>query len=358
MSLVQGIGPARFWQLVRHFGSPTQVLQASAAELMKCPGLPPEQLSLLARAGELRAAADSELDKLEKLAGRVLILEDDEYPALLRQTAQPPPLLFLRGRTELLGAPSVAIVGSRAATSYGRRVSFQIGRDLAARSICVVSGLALGIDAEAHAGCLAGGGDTVGILGCGLDVVYPARNRGLFSAIAERGLLVSEYPLGTRPEPFRFPARNRIIAGISRGVVVVEASRKSGSLITVQHSLEEGREVFCVPGQIDSVKSAGTHWLLQQGAALIVGAEDIVSQLSLQRDQSTEEHWAAADKRLNPDPQAADLLSLIDSYPQTRDALLQRTGLSSARLSELLLSLEFDGLVEMLPGDAIRKTTQ
>ncbi|MGB9357514.1 MAG: DNA-processing protein DprA [Acidimicrobiia bacterium] len=361
LSSVQGIGPARLKQLLRRFDSPTGVLQAPAAELNKCRFLSEQQIRTIGQADTLRRAADIELDKLALLGGRVLTLADKAYPALLRQTAQPPPVLFVRGRTELLCSPSVAIVGSRAATSYGRRVSFHLARELANHSLCVVSGLALGIDAEAHAGCLAGGGDTIGVLGCGLDVVYPGRNRSLYAAIAERGLLVSEYPLGTRPEPFRFPARNRIIAGLSSGVVVVEASRKSGSLITVQYGLEEGREIFCVPGQIDSVKSSGTHWLLQQGASLIVGADDIVEQLSLQQpetanaaeraDISEPSSGAAA----GLDREGAALLSIIESYPQTRTELLQRSALSTARLSELLLVLELDGLVEILPGDQIRK---
>ncbi len=361
LSLVRGIGPARLKQLLRRFDSPTGVLQAPAAELDKCRFLSEQQIRTIGQADTLRRAADIELDKLARLGGQVLTLADKAYPALLRQTAQPPPVLFVRGRTELLCSPSVAIVGSRAATSYGRRVSFHLARELANHSVCVVSGLALGIDAEAHAGCLAGGGDTIGVLGCGLDVVYPGRNRSLYAAIAERGLLVSEYPLGTRPEPFRFPARNRIIAGLSSGVVVVEASRKSGSLITVQYGLEEGREVFCVPGQIDSVKSSGTHWLLQQGASLIVCADDIVEQLSLQQsetanaaeraDISAPSSGAAA----GLDREAATLLSIIESYPQTRTELLQRSALSTARLSELLLVLELDGLVEILPGDQIRK---
>ncbi len=363
LSFVQGIGPARLNQLLRRFDSPAGVLSAPSAELNKCRFLSEQQIRAIGQADALRQAADNELAALGRLGGRALILTDDAYPALLRQTAQPPPVLFVRGRTELFCSLSVAIVGSRAATSYGRRVSFRLARELASRSVCVVSGLALGIDAEAHAGCLAGGGDTIGVLGCGLDVVYPGRNRSLYAAIAERGLLVSEYPLGSRPEPFRFPARNRIIAGLSSGVVVVEASRKSGSLITVQYGLEEGREVFCVPGQIDSVKSSGTHWLLQQGASLIVGADDIVEQLFGQHSSAAGMAAAAQRSPLSSgaaaglDQDAAALLSILETYPQTRTDVLQRSGLSAARLSELLLNLELDGLVEMLPGGEIRKTS-
>jgi DNA processing protein len=363
LSFVPGIGPARLKQLLRRFESPAGVLRAPAAELNQCRFLSEQQIGTIGQADTLRRAADSELEKLARLGGQALALTDEAYPSLLRQTAQPPPVLFVRGRTELLCGLSVAIVGSRAATSYGRRVSFHLARELARRSVRVVSGLALGIDAEAHAGCLAGDGGTIGILGCGLDVVYPVRNRSLYAALAERGLLVSEYPLGTRPEPFRFPARNRIIAGLSSGVVVVEASRRSGSLITVQYALEEGREVFCVPGQIDSVKSSGTHWLLQQGASLIVGADDIVEQLYLQQPEAAQA--AGRTDRPTPSPgasagldrEAAALMSIIESYPQARTELLQRSGLSTARLSELLLGLELDGLVEIMPGDQIRKTS-
>lgn len=363
LSFVQGIGPARLKQLLHRFESPTGVLRAPAAELNRCRFLSDQQIRTIGQADTLRRAADTELEQLARLGGQALTLTDEAYPALLRQTAQPPPVLFVRGKTELLCALSVAIVGSRAATSYGRRVSFQLARGLANRSVCVVSGLALGIDAEAHAGCLAGEGDTIGVLGCGLDVVYPGRNRSLYAAIAERGLLVSEYPLGTRPEPFRFPARNRIIAGLSSGVVVVEASRKSGSLITVQYALEEGREVFCIPGQIDSVKSSGTHWLLQQGASLIVGADDIVEQLYLQHPEAARAAEKADRSALSPgsstglDREAAALMSIIESYPQARSELQQRSGFSTERLSELLLGLELDGLVEILPGDQIRKTS-
>jgi DNA processing protein len=213
----------------------------------------------------------------------------------------------------------------------------------------------MGIDAEAHAGCLARNGNTIAVLGCGLDVVYPRANRKLYDQTVEHGLIVSEYPLGTKPDGFRFPARNRIIAGLSLGVVVVEAARKSGSLITVQFALEEGREVFAVPGQIDSVKSSGTHWLLQQGAALVVSAEDILEHLPMHLFAGKRD-TARPSACPEMDEESSRLLSLIEPYPMRRDELLQCAGLSPARLSELLLLLELDGLVELLPGDEVRKT--
>ncbi len=357
LSLAHSIGPATFFHLVKCFGSPTKVLQASASALKTTAGLKPEHLAALADRDRLRRWAERELSALTRIGGRALICDSDEYPDQLRRISQPPPVIYVQGRTELLKAVCVAVVGSRAATSYGRRVSYKIARDLALSKVCVVSGLALGIDGEAHAGCLSADGETIGVLGCGLDVVYPRRNRQLFDQIRSRGLLVSEYPLGTQPEPFRFPARNRIIAGLSRGVLVVEASRKSGSLITVQFGLEEGREIFAVPGQVDSAKSSGTHWLVQQGATLVVTVDDILEQLSLTGTSGPPEKVADGDGRLHRDPDMAALLAIIDPYPQPRELLLQRSGLPPARVNEMLLTLELEGLVELVPGDEIKRVT-
>jgi DNA processing protein len=221
----------------------------------------------------------------------------------------------------------------------------------------VVSGLATGIDTEAHCGCLDGQGKTIAVLGCGLDVVYPRSNKTLYSQIAEQGVLVSEYALGTRPEGFRFPARNRIIAGLCHGVVVVEAARKSGSLITVQHALEEGREVFAVPGQIDSAKSNGTHWLLQQGASLAVSAADIIDSLGL----GSNEPAIVGDgpgSVVELEAETAALFGLIDQYPIQRNVLVERSGMSPAKISEHLLLLELEGLIEILRGDQIRRVSE
>jgi DNA processing protein len=220
----------------------------------------------------------------------------------------------------------------------------------------VVSGLASGIDSEAHKGALSVQGATVGVLGCGLDVVYPRQNSGLYEQVRREGLLVSEYPLGTRPDGFRFPARNRIIAGLSKGVVVVEAAKKSGSLITAEMALEEGREVFAVPGQIDSFKSDGAHWLLQQGAKLVQSAEDILVELSCGMEETVPgERSQAGFSESGIDPEARELLQAIDVYPGSRNGLIAASGLGPAKVTELLLLLELEGLIEMLPGDEIRR---
>jgi len=353
LSLAQKIGTTLFYHLVERFGSPQAVLDATPQELRRVNGLGPERIAALAEKDRLRKAAAEELSRLHKLGAQAIVFADDVYPELLRQTAQPPPVLYVYGRSELLNGYGVGIVGSRAATSYGRRISHRLGKELGSAGICVVSGVALGIDAEAHAGCLEGGGPTIGVLGCGIDVVYPGKNRRLFEQIRSRGLLVSEYPLGTRPEGFRFPARNRIIAGLCRGIIVVEASKKSGSLITVQYALEEGREVFAVPGQIDSDRSAGAHWLVQQGATLIVSAADVLEQLS-GAPAGTKVAESGGGVSPEIDAEAADLLSLLEPYPQNRDELLRRSGLNLQRLQGALLTLELAGLVEILPGDEVR----
>lgn len=354
LSRTHRVGPSLFWHLVDRFGSPSAVLDASQNELKPVRGLGVERLAALAKGEQLRSDAADELIRLEKLGARAILFDDAAYPELLRQISQPPPVIYIYGRCELLDMLSVGVVGSRAATSYGRRISHKLGKDFGSAGVCVVSGLALGIDAEAHAGCLYVGGATIGVLGCGLDVVYPGNNRRLYEQIRSRGLLVSEYPLGTRPEGFRFPARNRIIAGLCRGIVVVEASKKSGSLITVQYALEEGRDVFAVPGQIDSAKSAGAHWLVQQGASLIVSADDVLEQLSVASGGMGNK--AQVNVTLPElDLDAAVLLPILEPYPQSREELLHKSGLTPQQFQTALLTLELNGLVELMPGDEVRR---
>jgi DNA processing protein len=357
LSLVPGLGLSSYWRLIDHFHSPTAVLAASKKELLQVTGIREQQIAGLFQSTDTVVVGKQELDGLTAAGGCALSFEDSSYPPLLRQLADPPPVLYIIGRKELLSRTAVAIVGSRAATSYGRKIAFTLANRLSSSSVTVVSGLALGIDAESHAGALAGEGSTVAVLGCGLDIVYPRQNLPLFRKIAESGVLVSEYPLGTRPEGFRFPARNRIIAGLSKGVVVVEAAKRSGSLITAQIALDCGREVFAVPGHIDSCKSEGTHWLLKQGAKLVQNAADIVEELSIPVSPGGSENSASTqESHSGLDPDAAALLRHLDSYPQAREGLIDKSGFSPARVSELLLFLELDGWIEMLPGDRVRKT--
>lgn len=296
------------------------------------------------------------LERLHKGGADAICFDDPRYPFLLKEISDPPQVLYVQGRIELLDSPCLAMVGSRAATAYGKRSSFVLAKELASFDVTVVSGLAAGIDSEAHRGALSVQGATIGVLGCGLDVVYPKQNSGLYNQIRKDGLLVSEYPLGTRPDSFRFPARNRIISGLSRGVLVVEAARKSGSLITAEMALDEGREVFAVPGQIDSFKSSGTHWLLQEGAKLVQSADDILIEFSCASPD------AAGNEQLHPglvedglDSESRELLQYIDVYPGARNDLITESGLGAGKVTEILLLLELEGLVEMLPGDEVRR---
>jgi DNA processing protein len=358
LSLVPGLGLGGYWRLIDRFHSPAEVLRASRKDLMQVRGITERQISGLFSSADNKNHGEKELENLALLGGLALSFEDADYPALLHEITDPPPVLYTLGRSELLCKPGVAVVGSRAATSYGRRVAFNLSRNLAALSVTVISGLALGIDTESHLGALAGQGSTVAILGCGLDVVYPRQNHLLYRQISEHGALVSEYPLGTRPEGFRFPARNRIIAGLSQGVIVVEAAKRSGSLITAQMALDYGRDVFAVPGQVDSSKSEGTHWLLQQGAKLVQRVEDIVVELDLPCSPENQIQKASTpEKHIDIEPDALALLAFIEPYPLMRETLFAKSGLSPARMSELLLLLELDGLIEMLPGDLLRKTS-
>lgn len=342
--------------LVNRFGTVSEVLRAGRKKLESETRLKSSVVEQLANKESVLKRGEAELARLKKFGGKAVCLDDNQYPELLKQTCRPPVVLYTLGNIDILNERCVAIVGSRAATDYGKRCGFKLARDLASNSAVVVSGMALGIDTEAHRGSLSATGRTVAVLGCGLDVIYPYRNRHLYSQIKDRGVLVSEYPLGTKPDGFRFPARNRIIAGLSLGVVVVEAAKKSGSLITAGLALEEGREVFSVPGRIDSFKSAGTHWLLQQGAKLVQSADDIFEEfvsLGSEPPHSTD----VSEKQNIPalDENQRTLLNLMDSYPIHRDELISRSRMSPAQVNELLLYLELEGFVEILVGGEVQK---
>ncbi|MDR3629707.1 MAG: DNA-processing protein DprA [Desulfocapsaceae bacterium] len=356
LMLAPGLGVAGYWRLVDHFDGPDKVLSASREELLRTPGIRAGQVGGLGQVDSLYMKGEQELLRLHRFGGQAIIHGDAFYPELLRQINDPPPVLYVYGRKEHLCGCCLGMVGARAASSYGRRVAFSLSARLAEASVTIVSGLAMGVDAEAHRGALSVAGSTIAVLGCGLDVVYPTQNSRTFARIREEGLLVTEYPLSTPPDGFRFPARNRIIAGMSRGIVVVEAARKSGSLITAQFALDEGRDVFAVPGQVDSVKSEGTHWLLKQGASLVLTADDVLDELRLVCPADRGHAADGGTDALQPaEPDALKVLNCIDSVSCSRDELIVRSGLSAGRVSEILLFLELDGFVEMLPGDEIRR---
>ncbi|MDH3392718.1 MAG: DNA-processing protein DprA, partial [Desulfobulbaceae bacterium] len=278
LSLTSGLGAAGCRRLVDHFGSPGRVLSAPRAELARISGI---RKTTLDGIGSIETGRTAETTLQQALDdGQTLLCWDDpEYPARLRTIHDPPVLLYLKGSPQVVNSAGIAVVGARAASTYGLQMAERFSKDLASRGLTIISGLALGIDSTAHTGALAVKGTTVAVLGCGIDIVYPARNRKLFDKISETGAIVSEYPPGTPPDGFRFPARNRIISGLSLGVLVVEAAKRSGSLITAHLALEQGREVFAMPGRVDSGKSEGSHRLLQEGAKLVHSVTDILEEL-------------------------------------------------------------------------------
>jgi DNA processing protein len=280
----------------------------------------------------------AELERLESLGFRFVARSQPSFPPLLRAIHDPPPGLFLRGDADvdLLARPAVAVVGARACSAYGRQVGRSLGRELAAAGLVVVSGLARGVDAEAHRGALDGGGTTVAVLGCGIDRDYPAANRDLARQIAAAGLVVSEYAPGVEPAPWRFPARNRIVAGLCAATVVVEARERSGALITADFALEEGREVFAVPGEITSALSAGANALLRLGASPLTCPQDVLESYGLSVSEQPEHAVSGT---------AAVVLERVRDGPAGADELGRTTGLGASSLAVALTELELAGAV-------------
>lgn len=349
-----GIGSVHARRLLAALGTPqavfaapfdahAQLLGASLASALAEP--PPGLADLLERSWQWLQAPQHSL----------LALSDPDYPEPLLQTADPPLLLYLSGRRELLQAPSLAIVGSRNPSAQGRDNAEAFSRELGAAGLCIVSGLALGIDAAAHAGALAAGAGTIAVLGTGLDQIYPPRNRSLAAQIAAQGLLLSEYALGTPPLSANFPRRNRIIAGLSQGCLVVEAALRSGSLITARLAAEAGREVFAIPGSIHSPQSHGCHALIRQGAKLVESAADVLEELRLPPAPAPRPDTAATEPLDTADTPAARLLQAMGFDPVGMDALMARGGWPVEQLSALLLELELSGEVARLPGQLFQR---
>ena len=338
-----GLGREGARRLLAAFGSARQVLQASRTARQQLVGAAPSQ-SLDDEPEDLphrlRAARDW-LDGGEQR--RALTVGDADYPPLLLQTPDPPLLLYVQGRAELLSRRSLAIVGSRNASAQGLDNARSFAAHLSRQGWTIVSGLALGIDGAAHEGGLDGPGSTVAVVGTGLDRVYPARHRALAHRIAAAGVLVSEFAPGTPPLPQHFPMRNRILAGLAQGTLVVEAALQSGSLITARQAADYGREVFAVPGSIHSPLSRGCHMLLRQGAKLVESADDIIEEL-----QGTTA--AAAGPVATPAGREDPVLQALGHDPATLDALCARTGWSAQELSAHLLQLELEDRVARLPG--------
>jgi DNA processing protein len=352
LNRIPGVGQVTYGRLLQRFGSPRHVFQADPEALQTIEGI--RKTTALSIVTFKRAEKiDRELDQLEKEGIDVLTLHDPLYPPLLAQIHDPPPFLYIRGRPSAQDSRSLAVVGSRLGTDYGLRMTERLAWSLAQHRLTIVSGLARGIDTAAHQGALMAGGRTVAVLGSGLDVIYPPENEKLFQRISETGMVCSEFPLGTLPERQNFPIRNRIISGMSLGVTIVEATLRSGSLITARLALDQGREVFAVPGSIESFKSTGTNRLIKQGAKLVEHARDILEELPQETVDSgeafpipsVEESMAASLSE-----EEKQIWEVLAQEPLHVDQMVRMLKMETARVLSLLLEMELKGIITQLPG--------
>ncbi len=344
LSLVPGLGGQSLRKLLAAFGLPQQVLAAGRGALA---GVVSTEVAERIVADLDARAVDAALDWAALEGHAVLTLADADYPRQLLETPDPPALLYLRGRRELLARPSLAVVGSRNATPQGMSNAEQFARAFSSAGLTIVSGLALGIDAAAHRGGLEGASSTIAVLGTGADTLYPQRNQALGERIAREGLIVSEFPLGTPPHGRNFPRRNRVIAGLARGCLVVEAALASGSLITARLAADQGRDVFAIPGSIHSPHAKGCHALIKQGAKLVENAQDLLQELGMHGVDAPVAATATA---------ATGMLAHLGYDPCDIDTLCARSGLTAQAVSAMLLQLELDGKVASLPGGLYQRT--
>ncbi len=340
---VPGIGSSRFFKLLEEFGSMEEAWNASSDQLSQLIGVKNVNYKLKTQVWD----PEVELKKIERRGFRIYCFSDPKYPPLLKKIADPPPLLYAWGGFEYGDDMAIAIVGTRNPSPQGEYTARDLAVNLSYQGLTVVSGMARGIDSQAHQGALEANGRTVAVLGCGVDIVYPAENQRLMEQIAAHGVVISEYALGTKPHAANFPARNRIISGLSLGVVVVEAAEDSGSLITAGFAAEQGREVFAVPGNIGNDGSKGPHKLIRQGAKLIENFGDVLDELAIPRLEAAE---VAAALVQSEDPTEQQVLETMSREPLHIDQILRRSGVGSATLNVVLINLELQGIVKRFPG--------
>ncbi|MBV8680488.1 MAG: DNA-protecting protein DprA [Aquitalea sp.] len=348
LALTPGIGPAGFLKLIASFGSASHAVTAGTG--LTAPLIGQEAATAL-RDQVAAASVDAALAWAEQAQCSLISLQDDDYPQALAETASPPPLLFARGRRELLQRPMLAMVGSRSATPPGRQIAEAFAQHLSEHGYTIVSGLASGIDTAAHQGALQAAGSTIAVIGTGIDRVYPASNRQLAHQIGSAGLILSEFPLGAGPLAGHFPRRNRIIAGLSRGCLVVEANINSGSLITARLAAESGREVMAVPGSINNPQARGCHRLLKDGARLVETLDDVLDEVGRLAPITAPPAPAVA---AAADPGQA-ILEKIGFDPVSCEQLAPQLGLTQGELYAMLLELELAGKLSSLPGGRVQR---
>jgi len=353
LGLVPQLGGVALQGLLGAFGSAVKAWQATPQALQAVPGISRGMAQAIRRFSRAHAVRQDQ-ERVARAGVRVIVWGDPEYPTRLQQIPSTPPVLYLRGTLERDDETAIAIVGARHATAYGEDLAGELAAELARRGLTIVSGLARGIDAAAHHGAAAAGGRTLAVLGSGLDQIYPPEHKGLADEVAAHGALVSEFPLGTPPLRLHFPRRNRIISGLSLGVIVVEAGVGSGALITAHHALEQGREVFAVPGRVHARYSEGCNRLIKAGAKLVETWEDVLSELLPQLRRRTPKRAASP-----PPPTLAgaeqQVFEILAEGPLHIDALIVRAGLPGGRVASALVGLEMKGLVRQLSGKVFER---
>lgn len=367
MNMVQGIGAATARQLSAHFGSFAAALAAPVSELAVVPLIGQARAEQLAATLQ-KVSVEAELERAAAAQIQLITWEDKLYPPLLKEIADPPLVLYVAGSPTVLDTPGVAIIGTRHPTIYGRDIAKRMGYQLASQGYTVVSGLAVGIDTEAHNGALQAKGNTVAVLGGALDRFFPRENRGLARSIVESGgAVITEYPFGRQPDRQTFPMRNRIVSGLSRGVLVVEASQTSGTLITANHALEQNRSVMAVPGRIDSPASVGCHKLLREGARLVVSVDDVVDEMhdllaglrvrvTPETTARSAEPVARVKVTLSEDEQR--IFKHLSVEGAHIDTVIRATGMDAGRVNALLVGLQIRRLVRLLPGGMVAHVQQ
>lgn len=351
LSMIEGLGPRRLQHLLDRFGEPQTAWSAHEDELKEV--LPPAVLKTFLNKRK-NLDPKTEIDKLSKAGIHLVSVNDPEYPDSLRQIYDPPRIIYVKGQLEVLSDLMIAVVGARKASRYGLTVAGEIAGELAENGLTIVSGMARGVDSAAHQGALKQKGKTVAVLGCGVDVVYPKENKKLMEEIIYNGAIVSEFPPGTSPQPGNFPQRNRIISGLSKGVLIIEAAERSGSLITADFALEQGRDVFAVPGQVTEPANRGAHRLIKQGAKLVENARDILDEYGF-------EPLASQNQKIletGMSPEEIKIFNLISNVSIDYDTLVEKSGFSSGEVLSILTLLEVNDLIIEVPGKGYIRSYQ
>jgi DNA processing protein len=352
LSTITGLGSRKYTQLIEKFGDPEVIWNLTKGELEKIDFIPKVIINNIIDP-KFKNSINEHMERIYKNNIKIFTIKDDLYPVFLKNIHDPPIVIYVKG-TLKLNEKAIAVVGSRKATPYGLKMAEIISCELTKCGITVISGMARGIDSSAHSGALASGGRTIAVLGCGLDKAYPPENDKLMKRIEEAGAVISEYVPGVKPLAQNFPARNRIISGISMGVVVIEANEKSGSLITAEFALEQGREVFALPGNVNSAFSIGTNKLIRDGAKIVTGIEDILEEVNVFRSSAMNifEHKEIEKVRLlkSLEPDERRLAECLSEEPLHIDVLVEKSGLEIRTVNAILVMLELKGIIDQLPG--------